>query len=149
MMELEIGHYRLAVDEEETARQYAALPPYAGNDVGIRLFRHCLKQLPPADEAFLRSLGIAPEKLCAARPLAEPDERGELLFLCACRLCGTLSSPEESPRRSASHGGRQLTFTGDRRSFTPSLADFPAPEIEMRFVASLSFDPDYLKEMFS
>ena len=148
MTELEIGRYRLAVNEEETARQYAALPPYAGSDVGVRLFRHCLKKLALEDEAFLRSLGIDPAKLFAARPLAEPDDKGVARVLCACRLCGTLLCPEESPRRSVVKGGLQLTFTGDRRCFTPSLADFPAPELEMRFVASLPFDPDYLKELF-
>ena len=148
-MELEIGEYRLQVDEEETARQYAALPPYAGNDVGVRLFRESLKKLKSEDGAFLSSLGVDPRKLCAARPLTEPDENGEVLYLCACRLCGSLLSPERSPRRSAVQGGLQLTFTGDRRSFSPSLPDLPDPQVEMRFVVSLPFEEEDLKRMFS
>ena len=148
MTELEIGPYRLSVDPEKTAKQYAALPPYAGSDVGVRLFRHSLLRLPEEDAAFLTSLGVDPKKLFAARPLAEPDEKGEALFLCACRLCGELLSPETRPRRSAAKGGLQITFTGDRRQFTRDLPDLPAPEVEMRFVVSLPFDPDFLRQIF-
>lgn len=143
MTELEIGAYRIAVDEEKTARQYAALPPYAGNDMGVRLFRDCMKRLPEEAGAFLGSLGVDLRKLTAARPVAEPDENGEALFLCACRLCGTLLSPESSPRRSAAHAGLQLVFTGDPDNFTRSLADLSDPQLEMRFVVSLPFDPGF------
>ena len=149
MTEREIGAYRLLIDEAETARQYAALPPYAGNDVGARMFLDCMRRAPAESAAFLAELGIDPAKLFSARPLAEPDEKGEVLFLCAARLCGRLLSPEEHPRHSAEHAGMQLVFTADRRSFTQGLADFPEPQIEVRFVVSLPFDPDFFRRVFS
>ena len=147
MTELEIGPYRLRVDEEETARQFRALLPYAGGDVGVRMFLDCLCRAPEEPMAFLASLGADPRRITVARPLAAPDEKGEVLFLAALRLCGELLSEDRAPRRSARHAGMDLVVTADHGAFTPGVPDLPEPQIELRFVLSLPFDPTFFQRI--
>ena len=83
-----------------------------------------------------------------ARPVAEPDEKGEVLFLCSARLCGRLLRGFDAyPRKSVEQSGLSMVFVSDRRQFHEGLMNFPDPEIEFRFVIPLPFDPDFFKAL--
>ncbi len=143
----EIGSYILEVDVEENRKQYSAIPPYSGNDVGANFFRYLLSKAEKEALLFLGELGIDPSKLFLARPITEPDENGQVLFLCSARLCGTLlRGGNTQPRRSEEKAGISMVFVSDRRQFHQGLCPFPDPELEMRFVISLPFDETFFKQ---
>ena len=144
---IEIGEYELEVFVEETKKQYGFLLPYTGNDVGANFFRYLLPRAGKEALDFLKSLGIDPEKLYLARPLTEPDEKGDVLFLCSARLCArVLRGGEKVPRQSVEKAGLSMVFVSDRRSFQTGLDPFPEPQTEIRFVIPLPFDPNFFKQ---
>ena len=146
-MRLEIGAYSLLLFPDETEKQYAKLPFYQGNDVGMNFFRYLLPRAKKESLLFLKEIGIDPQKLFLARPLAEPDENGEVLFLCTARLCGELLRGGQTfPRRSEEKAGMSLVFVSDRASFREGLVPFPDPELEIRFVIPLPFDAKFFEQ---
>lgn len=138
---LEIGHYRLERLTEKTKLAYRNIPRYDGNDTASQMFMHHMKNAPEEALRFLSSLGIDPTKLHSARPLAEPDENGEVLFFCAARFCGRLLSGGECyPHRSVEKAGMSLIFVADRSRFQTGPYPVPEPQLELRFVIPLPFD---------
>ena len=140
----EFDSYKLELFCEETRTQYASLPGEMSGDVGSRMFRYHLPRASREAMELLQKMGIDPSKLHLARPLSEPDEKGEVLFLCAARLCGRLlAGGREIPRRSVEAAGMSLVFVDDRRQFREGLMPFPDPELELRFVIPLPFDTKF------
>ncbi len=140
----ELDSYKLELFCEDTKAQYAALPDKISGDVGSRMFRYHLPRAPREALDLLREMGIDPAKLFLARPLSEPDEKGEVLFLCTARLCGrVLAGGWGIPRRSVEAAGMSLIFVDDRRQFRDGLIPFPDPELELRFVIPLPFDKKF------
>ncbi len=139
-------HYKVRLFPEETARQYAFLPDYTGNDIGRNLFRACLPKAKKEALDFLKGLGILPEKLFLARPLVDSEENGEVLFLCSARVCGeVLKGGELFPRQSVEEAGLSLVWVADKKSFSPALVSLGENEVELRFVISLPFDPAFFE----
>ena len=94
------------------------------------------------------TLGVDPEKIFSVRPLSEPDERGEILFLCVTGICGLLlSGGEGHPRQSAELGGVSLIFVKAREEFDSARPALEEPELELRFVISLPFDAEYFSSL--
>ena len=144
---INIGAYTLEIFPEETRRQYEKMPPYAGNDVGQNFFRYLLPRASAQSLAFLEELGVVPEKLYLARPLTEPDEKGEVLFFCACRICAAvLAGGNTVPRQSEEAAGMSMVFLQDKRGFSQGLMSLPEPETELRFVIPLPFDAEFFKQ---
>ena len=138
--------YEIQPDRAETERQYAHLPPYAGSDLGVRMFLHHLPALPEEARAFLQELGIDPKKIILARPLAAPDENGEVLFFAAARFCGTILRGEETrPRRSVEAHGLSLVFLSDPAEMSPALPCLSENDAEVRFVVPLPFDAGFFE----
>ncbi len=139
---LEIGSYELELFAEETAAGYAALTQDLGEDMSLRIFRTLLPTGEKKSLDFLRGLGIDPQRITCARPLSEPDENGEVLFLCAAPLSATLiKGGDTKPRQSEEEAGISMVFVGDEREFSKgALPRFPK-QVEMRFVLPLTFDP--------
>ena len=145
-MKLEIGSYCLELDVDKTREGYRALslPEEMGTEK--QLFRYLLPRAAAESLHFLRSLGIDTEKLFLARPLAEPDERGEVLFLCIARLCGTLlKGGDTRPRQSEEAAGISMIFVGERAEFSLGHPALCEEETEMRFVIPLPFDPAFFE----
>lgn len=144
---LEIGSYELELYTEETAAGYGAFSLPEEKDPALGIF-HTL--LPTGDKKsldFLKELGIDPEKIPFARPLAEPDERGEVLFLCAAPLCAILKKGgDTTPRQSEEEAGISMVFVGDEREFHKGEAPQFSQQVEMRFVIPLTFDPALFSE---
>ncbi len=143
---LEIGSYLLEIFPEETRENYSAMPSYNGEDDAVRFFQYLLPKAEPESIAFLESLGIDPKKISAARPLTQPDENGEILYLCTARLSGkVISGGDTVPRQSEEIAGVSVIFVPDEREFTPKLQNFPVPQTEMRFVIPLPFDASFFE----
>ncbi len=141
-----IGSYELELDLEKTRAYYDALPVYEGEDLARRLFCHLLPKANQESLSFLRKLGIDPTRLFFARPLCEPDENGQVLFLCYARLCGVLKAGGDTvPRQSEEVAGLSVVFVGHEKDFCQGLPDAASPQIEMRFVISLPFDETFFK----
>lgn len=138
----ELGSYELELYPEETSAGYGAFTLPEEEDPALRIF-HTL--LPTGDKKsldFLKGLGIDPQKITCARPLSEPDETGEVLFLCAAPLCATLKKGgDTSPRQSEEEAGISMVFVGDEREFHKGAAPHFSQQVEMRFVIPLTFDP--------
>ena len=129
---LEIGSYRVLVRPEETRAYYETLPVSA--EPGAAYFRHLMKTAAAESKSFLSSLGIDWEKIEACRPLTEPDERGEILYLACAPFCGTvLSGGDTEPRQSEEESGLSMIFVSD------------APYSQLRFVIPLTFDATYFQ----
>ena len=143
---IEIGSYEIEVYPEETKEQYEKNPKYAGENDGVRYFQHLLPKAEKESVAFLKSLGIDPEKISVARPLTAPDEKGEILYLCTDRFCGkVLIGVETQPRQSEEIAGISVVFIGKEKDFTPGMTSFLQPEAEIRFVIPLPFDPSFFE----
>lgn len=148
-MKREIGRFELELDPVATRKAYDAILPYAGRDVAKRMYLYCLNSAGKEAIAFLEELGVDPKKVLMARPLAEPDENGEVLFLCTTRLCGKLIRGEQQkPRSSEEEAGLSMVFIGDKREQTAALPSLFSQEVEMRFVLPLAFDPEFFKTIF-
>lgn len=145
-MKKTIGSYEIEFDPDKTRAYYETLSAYEGSDMATRLFCYLLPRANPESLCFLRFLGIDPEKLSCARPLAEPDENGLVLFLCYARLCGqVIAGGDTVPRQSEEEAGLSLVFVGQKEAFCQVLADAPDPQIELRFVIALPFDETFFK----
>lgn len=128
---------------EKTRRWMATLPPSADPSPALGYFHRLFPRADAAAQALLSRFGIDPERIFHARPLAPPDERGEVLYLAVTRLTGrVLCGGEERPRRSVESEGLSLIFVSDPSDFTPSLPSAPEPQTELRFVIPLPWDPD-------
>jgi hypothetical protein len=143
---IEIGSYLLELNREATARCYESLPVYEGQDPAVLYFHHLRSRASEESLSFLNRLGIDPQKISVARPVSEPDEKGEILYLCVARLCGTLlAGGDQIPRQSEERAGMSLIFVDDEKAFHPRLPSFPKPELELRFVIPLSFDASFFQ----
>ena len=143
---LEIGSYKLELFPEETKREYAALSPYTGEDTAVRFFHFLLEKAPAEALQFLESLGIDPKKITLARPLTQPDENGEILYLAHAPLCArVLAGGDTEPRQSEEISGLGVIFVGDASGFSPTLPVFPGGA-ELRFVIPLPFDASFFEE---
>lgn len=146
-MKLEIGSYLLEVHPEKTREAYRALTLPSELGAAAQLFRYLLPRAKGESLAFLRSLGIDTEKLFLARPLTEPDEKGEALFLCTARLSGTLlRGGDTRPRQSEETAGISVIFVGEREEFSSGHPFLCQEETELRFVIPLPFDPAFFEE---
>ncbi len=142
---LEIGCYKLEVFPEKTKKEYAALSDDA-EDLAVRFFRHLMKDAPSSAVAFLEGLGIDPMKITLARPLTQPDENGEILYLACAPLCArVLAGGDTEPRQSEETCGISVIFVGEQNAFSPALPVFP-DGAELRFVIPLPFDAAFFEE---
>lgn len=138
---LEIGSYVLELFPEETKKEYDALSVYGGENPAVLFFHHLMKSAPAASAAFLKSLGIDAKKITLCRPLTEPDENGEILYLACAPLCAlVLAGGDTEPRQSEETSGISVIFVGEEKDFSPALPRFSAPCAELRFVIPLPFD---------
>ena len=145
---LEIGSYELELFAEETAAGYEAFSCPREGDMSLRIFQTLLPTAEKASLAFLKGLGIDPEKIPCARPLSEPDEKGEVLFLCAAPLSATLiKGGDTTPRQSEEEAGISMVFVGDEREFHKGTFPRFEKQVEMRFVLPLTFDPALFSEI--
>lgn len=141
-----IGSYLAEIFPEETKRAYGLLSEGAGDLA--RMFRAFLKGAKKESLCFLEELGLDAEKLSVVRPVSEPDENGEVLFFAAGRLCGTLlEGGDIFPRQSEEIEGVGVIFVGDENAFQSEALESDLPQVELRFVISLSFDEKYFEEM--
>lgn len=140
----EWGPYRMTLYPEATRQAYETLPAAGEDDVLHRMLRHHLPRVAPSALRLLEEMGLDLQKLPEARPLSEPDENGELLFLCSARLCGTLHAGGDiTPRQSVEEEGVSMIFVGTSDDFrTPPLPD-AEETLEIRFVLSFLFDPTF------
>jgi len=144
---LEIGSYKLELFAEETKREYHTLPCYGGEDAAVLFFHHLLKQASAESLGFLESLGIDPLKITLCRPLTEPDERGEILYLACAPLCArVLAGGDTEPRQSEEIGGISVIFVGKSEDLSPDLPRFAEPCAELRFVIPLPFDASFFAQ---
>ena len=143
---LEIGEYRLRLFPESTAAYYDSLSPYEGEDAAKRFFCYLLPKAKGESLAFLEEMGIDLKKLFFARPLSEPDENGEVLFLCHARICATiLAGGDTVPRQSAEKAGMSLIFLSEPDALQGGLPEAPVPQTELRFVIPLPFDSAFFE----
>lgn len=139
---LEIGQYRVSCEPERTREAYRALPE--GEGEAAAFFRHLLSRAEEKSLGFLEEMGVDPTRLSLCRPLTEPDERGEILYLSSAPFCGrVLAGGETEPRQSEEVAGMGVIFVGE--GFSPNLPRFPEPMAEMRFVIPLPFDGSYFE----
>lgn len=142
---LEIGSYKLEVFPEKTKNEYGALSGDA-EDLAVRFFRHLMKSAPAESVAFLEGLGIDLKKITLCRPLTEPDENGEILYLACAPLCAQLlAGGDTEPRQSEEISGISVIFVGDEKDFSRNLPRFSAPCTELRFVIPLPFDAAFFE----
>ena len=138
----EAGCYRLRLFREETRLFYQSLSCDEG--VWARYLRHMLPSVPRETKELWEAFGLDPEKISVIRTLSEPDEKGEVLFLCVARICAELLQGSPSrPRESVEVGGLSLIFVGEREEFYPQASSSSSRETELRFVIPLSFDGDF------
>ena len=143
---LEIGSYELELFAEDTKKEYAALPAYEGENVAARFFHHLMKKAPNESLDFLESLGVDYEKITLCRPLTEPDERGEILYLACAPFCGrVLAGGDTEPRQSEETAGISVIFVKEEKDFSPSLPTLSSPCTELRFVIPLPFDASFFE----
>lgn len=146
-MMLEIGSYKLEIFPDQTKLAYTALPGGEAEDLAVRFFRHLMKNAPAEALDFLKSLGIDPMKINLARPLTQPDENGEILYLACAPLCArVLAGGDTEPRQSEETSGISLIFVGEANAFSHGLPAFPQPCAELRFVIPLPFDASFFEE---
>ena len=144
---LEIGSYRLEIFPEKTKEEYEALPCGDADNPAVCFFRHLMKSAPVDALGFLESLGINPMKITLARPLTQPDENGEILYLACAPLCArVLAGGDTEPRQSEETCGISVIFVGERNDFSPALPLFSQPCAELRFVIPLPFDASFFEE---
>ena len=143
---LEIGSYCLELFSEETKKEYEELSPYKGDNPAVLFFHHLMKKAPAESVEFLESLGIDPEKITLARPLTQPDENGEILYLAHAPLCAKiLAGGDTEPRQSEEIASLSVIFVGEATAFHPDLPRFDQGA-ELRFVIPLPFDPTFFEE---
>ena len=144
---LEIGAYRLEIFPEKTKEEYEALPCGDTENPAVCFFRHLMKSAPEEALGFLESLGIDPMKINLARPLTQPDENGEILYLACAPICArVLAGGDTEPRQSEETCGISVIFVGERNDFSPALPLFSQPCAELRFVIPLPFDASFFEE---
>lgn len=144
---IEIGSYVVELFPEETKNEYGALPDYEGTNPAVLFFHHLMKSASEKSTAFLESLGIDPKKITLCRPLTEPDENGEILYLACAPLCArVLAGGDTEPRQSEETSGISVIFVGEERDFSPSLPCFSVPCAELRFVIPLPFDASFFEQ---
>ncbi|MBQ3076186.1 MAG: hypothetical protein IJC26_08965 [Clostridia bacterium] len=146
-MMLEIGSYKLEVFPEQTKKEYAALPEISTENPSVGFFHYLLKDASAESVAFLEGLGIDPKKISLCRPLTEPDENGEILYLACAPLCArVLAGGDTEPRQSEETCGISVIFVGEENAFSPGLPRFSEPCAELRFVIPLPFDASYFEK---
>lgn len=144
---LEIGSYRLEIFPEKTKNEYETLPCGETEEPAVCFFRHLMKKAPSEALGFLEGLGIDPMKINLARPLTQPDENGEILYLACAPLCAqVLAGGDTEPRQSEETCGISVIFLGDRNAFSPGLPELSQPCTELRFVIPLPFDASFFEE---
>lgn len=144
---LEIGSYKLELFSEDTKKEYDALPSYEGENPAVLFFHHLMERAPSEALGFLDSLGIDPKKITLARPLTQPDENGEILYLACAPLCArVLAGGDTEPRQSEETCGISVIFVGDENAFSPDLPSLSAPCAELRFVIPLPFDVSFFED---
>lgn len=138
---MEIGAYSLRVEAERTKKEYEAMVLEEEQDMGVLFFRYLMEKAPREALAFLEKLGIDEKKITLCRPLTEPDERGEILYLACAPFCGAvLAGGETEPRQSEEIAGMSVIFVGAEKDFSPALPRFAGEMAELRFVIPLPFD---------
>ena len=141
----EFGSYEVEFDPEATRKAYESVEE-KDLDEALQLFYFLLKDAKKESLAFLESLGLLPHRIPMARPLAPPDEEGNVLFLCTARLCGRiLRGGDTRPRQSEEEAGISMVFVSDPKEFTPGLDVGFDEETEIRFVMELLFDPSFFE----
>ena len=145
---LRIGSYKIEIFPEETREKYASLSAYEGEDVAARFFMYLLPRAKKESLDFLASLGIEPEKLFWAKPMSQPDENGEILYLCTARiLANVLEGGNTEPRQSEETHGISMIFVSDAASFREGPKSLGDGEVELRFVIPLPFDASFFENM--
>jgi len=145
----EFGAYRLELFPEKTKEAYERLPTDGEASPMTAYFRYLLSQGDKEALSLLSEMGIDPKKLTRVRPVSEPDENGDLLFLCYAPLCGRiLAGGEAKPRQSAEQAGMGLIFVPEEE-MAEREKDFPLPKMELRFVIPLPFDGAYFSRFSS
>lgn len=143
---LEIGSYRLEIFPEKTKNAYAALPHAETEDAAVLFFHHLMKKASAEALGFLERLGVDPMKITLARPLTQPDENGEILYLAHAPICArVLAGGDTEPRQSEETCGISVIFVGDRNAFSPGLSELAQPCAELRFVIPLPFDAAFFE----
>lgn len=144
---IRLGEYEISLLPGQTRTEYEKLSVPEELDIRGKFFQFLFSRASRETLSFLEEMGIDPKKLYVARPLSEPDEKGEILFFCCARLCGTLLSGGDTvPRQSVEHAGFSMVFLSDPVGFQSGLVSLAAPELEIRFVISLPFDPSFFGE---
>ena len=96
----------------------------------------------------MEKLGILPEKLFFARTVAEPDENGEILYLCVARFAGSvLKGGDTVPRQSVEEAEISMVFVGKKEEMTEGVLSVAEEEVEMRFVIALPFDGTFFENL--
>ena len=140
----EFGSYEVEIEPELTRKAYESSEE--GEDEVLKLFYFLLKGAKRESLAFLETLGLLPHRIPLARPLAPPDEEGNVLFLCTARLCGRiLRGGDTRPRQSEEEAGISMVFVSDPKDFTSGLETKFEEETEIRFVMELPFDPSFFE----
>lgn len=143
---LEIGSYVLELFPEQTKKEYGALSDYGGENPAVLFFHHLMRSAPAESVAFLERLGIDPKKISLCRPLTEPDENGEILYLACAPLCARLlAGGDTEPRQSEETSGISVIFVGEEKDLSPTLPRFSEPCAELRFVIPLPFDASFFE----
>ena len=141
----ELGSYTVELDPVATKAAMSTCASKEPDEV-LSLFRFLLKGARPESLSFLESLGIEPSQIPMARPLAPPDEEGNVLFLCTARLCGkVLRGGDTRPRQSEEEAGISMVFVSQKEEFTSGLENMFETEIEIRFVMERPFDPSFFE----
>lgn len=144
---IEIGSYSLSFDPKATREAYEKISPYQGEDPALSFFHYLIPRADEKSLAFLKKLGIDPLKIPYARPMTEPDENGEILYLAHARFCGeVLAGGDTEPRQSEEIEKMSAVFVREETSFNPALDPLPSPQSEIRFVIPLPFDPSFFEE---
>ena len=137
-LNLKIGSYEVVIHREKTREEYEKMPLFIPEKSPLEKFVRLYPTAPAESRAFLEELGIQGEKISSVRLLSQPDENGEVLYLCNVRLCGkVLKGGDITPRQSVEKAGLALVFVGNENSFSPSARAVSSPQVEMRFVIPL------------
>ena len=142
---MKIGSYELELFPEKTRAGYDRCSEEK-DDMALCLFRYLLSGAKKESLIFLESLGLDPEKIPLARPLAPPDEEGMVLFHCTAALCARLlHGGDTTPRQSEEEAGVSMVFVSREADFTPGRQRMFEKEVEIRFVMELPFDPAFFE----
>ncbi len=109
-MRFTFGIYTLDVDVEKTRAFYAGQHRFRGCGCGhCRNFEALGQRFPEDVAAFLRTLGIDPEKPAEVISLA-PKDNAQMLYMVYYHLCGTILHGIESAEQDMSTGTVDIGF---------------------------------------